>query len=151
MTRTAAQKEKAKEKATLRRKLRNKLKRGNRGKASREKAVAKQVQKYHKRIWGMRVDALKLRTASGFGSTIGPAIGVNEHRKLAKGVYSLCTNEYYAEYDFEKPLVEVRTSANVSNPEGLRGAVRRGYVLCHSTRWTLLRSRAPDAMNIESD
>jgi len=118
MTRTAAQKEKAKQKVIEKQKRLNKTRRGSRGKGSKERSNARQLKKFRKLIWGKRVAELKLRTASGFGSSIGPAIGVNEHRKLAKGVYSLCTNEYYAEYDFEKPLVEVRTSANVSNPEG---------------------------------
>ena len=121
MGRTAAQKEKAQGKLIAKRKRLNKTRRGCRGKRSREKAVAKQLKKYHKRVWGKRVPELKLRIANVFGSTIGPAVGVNEHRKQSHGSYSLCTNEYYTEYDFENPLVEVRSSANVSNPEGKPG------------------------------
>lgn len=120
MTRTKAKKEKAKMKAVEAKKAKNKARRGSRGAGSKAKHSARATDKFHRNVRGRRIRECKLRIPTGFGSKVGPAIGINPYATTAvcKGTYSMGTNEYYAEWS--KPSVAVTYSSNVSNPEGLK-------------------------------
>jgi hypothetical protein len=82
-------------KAVEAKKAKNKARRGSRGAGSKAKHSARATDKFHRNVRGRRIRECKLRIPTGFGSKVGPAIGINPYATTAvcKGTYSMGTNE----------------------------------------------------------